>query len=125
MHEVLKYVTLDEHAYLYAFWWMSDKWLQSLPADLKELVLDGVQQAAVIQSSWNKQYESRSLAEFQKKGGTVYVPTADEKATFIKARDAMKAWFAEKYGAAWVKDFEQAISDVQSDIEKERKRIGG
>lgn len=125
MHEVLKNVTLDEHAYLYAFWWMSDAWLQALPADLKNLVLDGVQQAAVIQSSWNKQYESRSLAEFQNKGGTVYVPTAEEKATFIKARDAMKKWFGDKYGDEWVKDFENAIADVEADIANERKRIGG
>ncbi|MGI9520532.1 MAG: TRAP transporter substrate-binding protein DctP [Hyphomicrobiaceae bacterium] len=126
MNEVLKYVTLDEHAYLYAFWWMSDSWLQQLPDDLKALVLDGVQQAALIQSSWNKQYESRSLVEFQKKtGGTVYVPTAEEKATFIKARDAMKDWFTQKYGDEWVKAFEQAIVDVEAQIEKDRKRVGG
>ena len=37
----------------------------------------------------------------------------------------MKTWFAEKYGEAWVKDFEQAIADVEADIAKERKRIGG
>lgn len=125
MHEVLKHVTLDEHAYLYAFWWMSDAWLQKLPDDLKALVLDGVQQAALIQSSWNKQYESRSLAEFQKNGGTVYVPTAEEKATFVKARDAMKTWFADKYGQSWVTEFEKAIADVQADIAAERKRVGG
>ena len=66
MHEVLKYVTLDEHAYLYAFWWMSDKWLQSLPADLKNLVLDGVQQAAVIQSSWPNSRRAAALSTFRR-----------------------------------------------------------
>ncbi|MHA1564146.1 MAG: TRAP transporter substrate-binding protein DctP, partial [Alphaproteobacteria bacterium] len=44
MHETLNYVVLDEHAYLYAFWWMSDSWLKSLPDDLQSLVLDGVKQ---------------------------------------------------------------------------------
>jgi tripartite ATP-independent transporter DctP family solute receptor len=125
MNEALKYVTLDEHAYLYGFWWMSDKWLQSLPPDLKALVLDGIQQASLIQSSWNKQYEARSLAEFQKKGGTIHVPTPEEKATFVKARDAMKKWFSAKYGDKWLKEFESAIADVEAEIAKERKRIGG
>ena len=62
MYEAVKYVTLDEHAYLFGFWWMSDAWLQSLPADLQDLVIDGVQQASMIQSDWNKEYDSRALA---------------------------------------------------------------
>jgi TRAP-type C4-dicarboxylate transport system substrate-binding protein len=98
MHEVLKYVTLDEHAYLYGFYWMSDSWLQNLPPDLQDLVIDGVLQMAAIQSDWNKQYESRSLQEFAESGGTIYVPTAEEKATFTAATDEMKQWFVERHG---------------------------
>ncbi|MFN3745946.1 MAG: TRAP transporter substrate-binding protein DctP [Hyphomicrobiaceae bacterium] len=124
MHEATRFVTLDEHMYLYGFWWISDKWLQGLPADLKALVIDGIQQASVIQSSWNKQYEARALAEFQAKGGTIYVPTAEEKATFTAARDAMKKWFVQRHGETWMKDFETAIADVQAAIAKDRKRWG-
>ena len=29
MHEVVKNVVMEEHAYLYGFYWMSDAWLQS------------------------------------------------------------------------------------------------
>ncbi|WP_282606191.1 TRAP transporter substrate-binding protein DctP [Pelagibius sp. Alg239-R121] len=125
MHEVVKNVTIDEHAYLFAFWWMSDAWLKQLPPHLQDLVVDGVQQASMIQSDWNKEYESRSLAQFQEAGGTVYVPTAEEKATFLPARDAMKVWFTEKYGDEWLKLFEQAVADAESAIDSDRKRILG
>jgi TRAP-type transport system periplasmic protein len=125
MHEVVKNVTLDEHAYLFGFWWMSDKWLQSLPPHLQDLVIDGVQQASIIQTNWNKEYDSRSLAEFQKFGGTVYVPTAEEKATFLPARDEMKKWFSKKYGDEWLNAFEKAVSDAEAAIDADRNRTIG
>ncbi len=125
MHEVVKNVTLDEHAYLFGFWWMSDQWLQSLPPHLQDLVIDGVQQASVIQTNWNKEYDSRSLAEFQKSGGTVYVPTAEEKATFLPARDEMKKWFTAKYGDEWLKAFENAVADAEASIKADNNRIIG
>lgn len=125
MHEVLKNVTIDEHAYLFAFWWMSDQWLKSLPEDLQNLVIDGVAQAAALQSDWNKQYESRSLAEFEKTGGTIYVPTAEEKATFLPARDAMKKWFVDQYGDEWLKLFETAVADAEAQVAADENRIIG
>ena len=125
MHEVLKNVTLDEHAYLFAFWWMSDQWLKALPADLQDLVIDCVAQASQIQSDWNKEYEARSLNEFREAGGTVYVPTAEEKETFLVARDAMKGWFREKYGDEWLTAFEKAVADAEAGIKEERDRIIG
>ena len=35
LHEVVKHVVIDEHMYLYGFYWMSDAWLKSLPKDLQ------------------------------------------------------------------------------------------
>ena len=84
MHEVCKFVSLDEHANLFGFYWMSDEWLKSLPENYQNLVVEGVRQMAEIQSNWNKQYENQALMEFQESGGTVYVPSPDEKATFLK-----------------------------------------
>ena len=104
---------------------MSDQWLQSLPPHLQDLVIDGIQQASAIQSDWNKEYEARSLVEFQEAGGTVYVPTAEEKATFLPARDAMKKWFVDKYGDEWLKLFEQAVADAEASVDADRARIIG
>ena len=125
MDEVVKRVIVDEHAYLFAFWWMSDKWLKKLPADLQDLVIDGVRQASMIQSDWNKDFEAKSLALFQEHGGKVHVPTAEEKATFLPARDAMKKWFADKYGDEWLTEFETAVAKAESDIKAETDKILG
>ena len=125
MYEAVKYVTLDEHAYLFGFWWMSDKWLQSLPPDLQDLVIDGIQQAAMIQSDWNKEYDSRALKEFVGFGGKIYVPSPEEKATFTVARDKMKVWFADKYGDTWLKKFEKAVADAEAAVADRNKRVIG
>jgi len=125
MYEAVKYVTLDEHAYLFAFWWMSDAWLQSLPTDLQDLVIDGVQQASMIQSDWNKEYDARALKEFVGFGGEIYVPTPEEKATFVEARDKMKVWFANKYGDKWLKKFEKAVADADADVADRNNRVIG
>ena len=125
MYEAVKYVTLDEHAYLFGFWWMSDKWLQSLPPDLQDLVIDGIQQAAMIQSDWNKEYDSRALKEFVGFGGEIYVPSSKEKATFTVARDKMKVWFADKYGDTWLKKFEKAVADAEAAVADRNKRVIG
>lgn len=124
MHDSLKHVVLDEHAYLWGFYWMSDKWLKSLPRDLQSLVIDGVVQMADMQTNWNKQYENKSLEMFAKAGGKVYVPTADERATFLKGRDHMRQWWVQKYGKEWLDRLEKAVAQVQADIEKDRQRIG-
>lgn len=127
MHEVLKYVTLDEQSPLFAFWWMSDAWLQRLPPDLQDLVIDGVVQASEIQLNWNKQYEGRALDEFVASGGTVYVPTAEEKATFVAAREPMKKWFVENVqnGAEWLAAWELAVAEAERIVQQDRdRRIG-
>ncbi|HEX6142523.1 MAG TPA: TRAP transporter substrate-binding protein DctP [Geminicoccaceae bacterium] len=125
MHEVLKHVILDEHAYLYGFYWMSDQWLKGLPPDLQDLVIDGVIQMAAVQSEWNKQYESRSLTEFVDSGGTIYVPSAEERATFTAATDAMKQWFVDNHGEEWLIKWENAISEAKAEVQALRDRTVG
>jgi TRAP-type C4-dicarboxylate transport system substrate-binding protein len=127
MHEVVKNVILEEHAYLYGFYWMSDAWLKRLPLDLQDMVIDGVTQMAEIQSSWNKQYEERSLREFVETGGTVYVPTPDERATFMAATDPMKEWFLANVDNAeeWLDAWDSAIAEAETEIQADRDRIAG
>ena len=127
MHEVVKNVILDEHAYLYGFYWMSDAWLKRLPEDLQDMVIDGVVQMAQIQSSWNKQYEERSLREFVESGATVYVPTAEERATFMAATDPMKQWFLANVDNAqeWLAAWDDAIAEAEAEVQADRDRIIG
>ena len=125
MHETLKYVVLDEHAYLYAFWWMSDSWLKSLPKDLQALVLDGVRQAATVQQEFNKYLDFSMTEEFIKAGGTVYAPTPEEKATFMAAKPVIRDWFVNNIedGQIWYDKLEKAVKEAEAEIDADRARI--
>jgi len=84
-------------------------------------------QMAAVQADWNKQYESRSLEEFVASGGTIRVPTVEEKATFLESRDAMKQWFLDNIDNAeeWLEAWESAIAEAEEQIDADRSRIAG
>jgi TRAP-type C4-dicarboxylate transport system substrate-binding protein len=125
MHDSVRFVTLDEHAYLWGFYWIGDKWLKSLPRDLQDLVVDGVTQMNDVQVLWNKQYEGKSLEIFAKSGGKIATPTPEQRASFVAVRDPLKKWFAEKYGKEWVEKLEKAVADAQVAVAKERDVLIG
>ena len=125
MHDALKFVILDEHAFLWGFNWVSDKWLQSLPKDLQELVADGFSQMADVQFQYNKEYEGKSLAVFAKSGGKIHVPTDEQRKTFTVSKDHMRKWFIDKYGAEWVEKTEKAVAAAEAEVAKERTVILG
>jgi tripartite ATP-independent transporter DctP family solute receptor len=125
MHDSLKYVVLDEHAYLWGFNWISDKWLKSLPKDLQDLVIDGFVQMADVQFQYNKQYESKSLDQFVKAGGKVHAPNAEQRASFTAVREHLKKWFGDKYGKDWVEKLDKSVADAQAALAKERNALAG
>lgn len=123
LHEVVKHVVIDEHMYLYGFYWMSDAWLKSLPKDLQILVVDGVEQMARVQVDFNKAFESRAYEQFVKEGGTIRVMPPDEKAKLLPGREAAKQWFVEKYGREWLDAWEQALDQAEKQVDAERLRL--
>ena len=125
LHEHLNYVVLDEHAYLFAFWWLSDSWLQSLPPDLQALVLDGVTQTAALQSTYNKYLETVLAEEFIKAGGTIYAPTAEEKESFRAAKPVIKDWFVQNIedGQLWYDKLEAAVQQAEAEVDAERAEV--
>lgn len=122
MHEHLKHVVLDEHGYLFAFWWMSDSWLKGLPQDLQALVLDGITQAAALQSNFNKYLETVLTDEFLEAGGTIYAPTPEEKATFQAAKPVIKDWFVNNVedGQLWYDKLDAAVKQAEAEVDAER-----
>ena len=125
MQEVVKYATVDEHMYLLAFWWMSDQWLKSLPPDLQTLVMDGLTQAARLQTDWNKQYESRAFDKFVADGGQIYVPTKAEKEKFYVGREGAKEWFEKTYGQEWLTAWEDSLKQAEQEVDAERTKLEG
>ena len=125
LNDHLTYAILDEHAFLFGFYWMSDTWLQGLPPDLQDLVIDGVRQMAVIQTQFNKRLDGVANARFISEGGTIYVPTAEDRATFFPARDHITEWFTAEFGSEWVEKYTAAIKQASDKLAAERAALLG
>lgn len=89
----LKYLTLDNHSYMGAFWWMNNERFLGMSDDNKRVILDGF--AALQQATFAspKRKEIQAYADFRAAGGEIYVPSDAEKAAFKDAADPAFDWF--------------------------------
>jgi TRAP-type transport system periplasmic protein len=89
----LKYLTLDAHSYMGAFWWMTNERFLSMSDEHKRVILDGF--AALQQATFAspKRKEIQAYADFKAAGGEIYVPTEAEKAAFKDAAAPAFDWF--------------------------------
>lgn len=120
----VKYITLDGHSYMGAFWWMSETRWQGLNADQKAIVLDGF--AALQQATFAspKRKEIAAYADFKAAGGEIYVPTADEKAAFQAAVAPVYDWFKTNVagGEETLAAFNEAVAAATAKIADERAK---
>lgn len=118
----LKYLTLDGHSYMGAFWWMSNDRFQSLTPEQKQVVVDGF--AALQQATFAspKRKEITAYQDFAKAGGEIYVPTAAEKEAFKTAVAPVFDWFKTNVtgGAEVFDQFTAAVADAQKTVDAER-----
>lgn len=116
-HEHIKYITLDGHAYMAALWWMNDAVFQSLPDNLKKVVVDGFIQLRQITRAFPKRRQIAAYEEFKKSGGTIYVPTPAEKKMFQDAVAPMKDWYTGKFGKRSLNQLEKRITQCERSID--------
>jgi TRAP-type C4-dicarboxylate transport system substrate-binding protein len=118
----LKYLTLDGHSYMGAFWWMGQDRFMSLTDAQKQVVVDGF--AALQQATFAspKRKEIQAYADFKTAGGDIYVPTADEKAAFKDAAGPVFDWFKANVtgGAETLDAFNTAVERAQEIVNAER-----
>jgi len=89
----LQYVTLDGHAYMGALWWMSQDNFMALPEDMRRVVVDGFQALQQATFASPKRKSIQAYADFVAGGGSLYVPTPEEKAQFKEAAAPVYEWF--------------------------------
>lgn len=118
----LKYLTLDGHSYMGAFWWMSNDRFTSLTPEQKQIVVDGF--AALQQATFAspKRKEIAAYQDFVKAGGEIYVPTPQEKEAFKGAVAPVFDWFKGNVtgGAEVFDQFTAAVADAQKKVDAER-----
>ena len=89
----LQYITLDGHAYMGALWWMNNDAYMALPDDMKRVVNDGFYALQQATFASPKRKSIQAYQDFVAGGGTIYVPTPEEKAMFKEAAAPVYDWF--------------------------------
>ncbi len=118
----LQYITLDGHAYMGALWFMNNDKFQSMPEELRHVVVDGFYalQQATFASPKRKSIDA--YQEFAAGGGDIYVPTPEEKAAFRNAAEPVYDWFKDNVdGGGEVFDaLTAAVGEAEEEIAARR-----
>lgn len=117
-HEHIKYLTLDNHAYMGALWWYSEAAWQDLPDDVKRIVYDGFQQLKLVTRALPIRRQIESYEVFKDSGGQIYVPTPQEKEQFKTATDGMRDWYIDQYGEAWLNRLDTAVASCEASTDR-------
>lgn len=105
-YEVQKYLTLDGHTYDPAVVLISKKTLDSMPADLQQVVKDAAKEASDYERKFSEEQEKSYLDQL-KKAGMQIVENPDKKA-FQSAVQPVYDKFKDKYG-----DIVKKIADTK------------
>ena len=66
--------------------------------------------------------EIEAYKEFHESGGTLYVPTPEEKTLFRDAAAGMRDWYVDKYGREWLEKLDRAIANCESQVDAAYER---
>ncbi len=117
-YEVQKYYTLDGHIYSIDFTFINDKFYNSLPEDLRQIVYE----AADI-AGWHHRttetFVSNEVAvgALIEKGMEVYVPTAEEISLFSKmSQKPVVDWIKTQIDPKWVDGFVAEIDKAKIEL---------
>jgi TRAP-type C4-dicarboxylate transport system substrate-binding protein len=118
----LQFVTLDGHAYMGALWFMNNEKFNSMPDDMKRVVVDGFYQLQQATFASPKRKSIAAYTEFQAGGGDLYVPSPAEKAAFKEAATPVFSWFEENVdgGGPILEALTATVASVEGDIEAAR-----
>lgn len=122
-HESLKHITLDGHAYMGGVWVMNDRKFSSMPVELREIVLDGIDAQNQFLRAYPKWKEASAYDEFRKAGGKVYNPNKQEKEAFRKAAQPVIDNYlkeTDEEGKRWYARFQSEIATCKAENQKRR-----
>ncbi len=116
----LQYVTLDGHAYMGALWWMNNAKYQSMPKDLRKVITDGFYNLQQATFASPKRKSIKAYEDFVAGGGSLYVPTPDQKAMFKEAASPVYDWFKTnvKGGPEVFDALTSAVADAEGRLAK-------
>ncbi|RKF14302.1 C4-dicarboxylate ABC transporter substrate-binding protein [Alginatibacterium sediminis] len=116
----LKYVTLDGHAYMSALWYMNNDMFMDMPEDVRKVVVDGFSALQQATFASPKRKSIKAYQEFSEAGGTLYVPTPEQKTMFKDSAAPVYEWFktSVKDGEKWITLLNDEAAKAEADIDK-------
>lgn len=119
----LKYLTLDNHSYMGAFWFMNNDRFMGMSDAHKRIILDGFDALQQATFASPKRKEIAAYEAFRAAGGEIYVPTDEQKAQFMSGIDPVFDWFREnvREGANVLDSFKAHAAAATEAIEAARQ----
>ncbi|SCY66395.1 TRAP transporter substrate-binding protein DctP [Paracoccus tibetensis] len=120
----LTHLTLDQHSYMGAYWWMSNESFMALPEEQRRIVVDGFYALQQATFASPKRKSIAAYEAFAAAGGQVYVPTTEERAAFSEAAQPVYEWFTGTVdgGEEILAEFRSAVEAAEAEINDERSR---
>lgn len=120
----LTHLTLDQHSYMGAYWWMSNESFMALPEEQRRIVVDGFYALQQATFASPKRKSIAAYEAFAAAGGQVYVPTPEERAAFSEAAQPVYEWFTGTVdgGEEILAEFRSAVEAAEAEINDERSR---
>ncbi|MGQ9646507.1 MAG: TRAP transporter substrate-binding protein [Thermodesulfobacteriota bacterium] len=110
-HQVQKYVTVDNHVYAISAMVINDKFYQSLPPDLQQILEKAQKIALAVNRGVSRYTDHMAIDNLKKQGMDVYVLTHAERAQFrAKAQGPVVEWLRKEAGNEWVEGMLQAAA---------------
>jgi C4-dicarboxylate-binding protein DctP len=110
-HQVQKYVTVDNHVYAISAMVVNDKFYQSLPSDLQQVIEKAQKVALAVNRGVSRYTDHAAIDNLKKQGMEVYLLTKPEREQFkAKAQSPVLEWLRKEVGNEWVDGMLQAAA---------------
>jgi len=102
-YQVQKYITVDNHVYAVSSMVINDKFYQSLPKDLKQVIDKAQKLALAVNRGVSRYTDHMAIDGLKKNGMDIYVLTPAERAQFkAKSQGPVLEWLRKEVGTEWV-----------------------
>ncbi len=107
-HEVAPYLSKTNHIAACVYYMFRKNWLESLPEDLKKVVVESAKQAAAYQNELDNKVQSESLQKMVAAG--LKVNEVKDIGEFQKTLETFKQNYVKEKGPAWQALYEKIVA---------------
>jgi TRAP-type transport system periplasmic protein len=113
-HQVQQYATVDNHVYAVSAMIINDKFHQSLPKDLQQVVENAQKVALAVNRGVSRYTDHLAMDNLAEAGMQIYTVTPAERELFkAKAQPPVLEWLRKEVGDDWVDGMLKAAADAK------------